>query len=281
MMIKERPILVLGGTGKAGRRVVSRLRSRGHEVRVASRQGDGPARFDWTDENTWEPVLEGVGAAYLIDSQRDDAATSMRAFGKLAAAGGVERLVLLSHRDWLASAGEEKLPCERAVRESGAEWTILKPAWFMQNFSEEGFFRGQLLEGEVVLPTGDGVEPFVDLDDVADVAVAALTEAGHAGEAYELSGPRLLSLGALSREIGGATGRDIAYRPVSPADFTRYATGRGLPEEVAEMLSLLLGWIGEGHFAHLSDGVRRALGREPRDFADFVARTAVTGVWHG
>ncbi|MFD3665002.1 NAD(P)H-binding protein [Streptomyces sp. NPDC058659] len=281
MMIKTRPILVLGGTGKAGRRVVSRLRSRGHEVRVASRRGDGPARFDWTDENTWEPVLEGVGAAYLIDSQRDDAAASMSAFGKLAAAGGVERLVLLSHRDWLASEGEEKLPCERAVRESGAEWTILKPAWFMQNFSEEGFFRGQLVEGEVVLPTGDGVEPFVDLEDVADVAVAALTGAGHAGKAYELSGPRLLGLGGLSDEIARATGRDIAYRPVSQADFTLYATGRGLPGEFAAMLNLLFGWIDDGHFAHLSDGVRQALGREPRDFTDFVRRTAVTGVWHG
>ncbi|MCX5388745.1 NAD(P)H-binding protein [Streptomyces sp. NBC_00094] len=281
MTMKKQPILVLGGTGKTGRRVVSRLQQGGHEVRAASRRGKGPAHFDWNDENTWEPVLEGVGAAYLVDSMADDAATSLSAFGKLAASGGVERLVLLSHRDWVVSDGEEKLPCERAVRESGAEWTILKPAWFTQNFSEEAFFRGQLVDGDVVLPTGDGLEPFVDVDDIADVAVAALTEDGHAGQAYELSGPRLLSLGDVSAEIARATGRDIAYRPASPDDFAAYAAERGLPADFVALLNLLFGWIRENRFAELADGVQRALGREPRDFADYVGRTAVTGVWHG
>ncbi|MFI0262412.1 NAD-dependent epimerase/dehydratase family protein [Streptomyces sp. NPDC017056] len=274
-----KPILVLGGTGKTGRRVVSRLRERGHEVRAASRKG--PARFDWDDENTWEPVLDGVGAAYLVDSLRSDAATPLSAFGKLAAAGGVERLVLLSHRDWVVPDGEEKLPCERAVRESGAEWTLLKPAWFAQNFSEESFFRRQLVEGEVVLPAGGGLEPFVDADDIADVAVAALTENGHAGRAYELSGPRLLSLADVTGEIARATGRDLTYRPVSPADFAEHAARRGLPDEFTDLLNLLFGWIRENRFAQLADGVQQALGREPRDFADYVRATAVTGVWHG
>ncbi|MET9515271.1 NAD(P)H-binding protein [Streptomyces sp. NPDC002994] len=279
MMTKPKPILVLGGTGKTGRRVVSRLQQRGYEVRSASRKG--PARFDWNDENTWEPVLDGVGAAYLVDSQFSDAATSLSSFSKLAATGGVERLVLLSHRDWVVSADEEKLPCERAVRESGAEWTLLKPAWFAQNFSEESFFRGQVADGEVVWPTGDGVEPFVDVEDIADVAAAALTEDGHGGQAYELSGPRLLSLGAVADEIARATGRDITYRAASPTDFAAYATERGLPEDFVAMLNMLFGWISEGRFAQLADGVQRALGREPRDFTDYVRTTAATGVWHG
>ncbi|MFB6836236.1 NmrA family NAD(P)-binding protein [Streptomyces sp. NPDC056361] len=278
-MRKDKPILVLGGTGKTGRRVLSRLRQRGYEVRAASRKG--AARFDWNDENTWEPVLDGVGAAYLVDSMQSDAGTSMSAFGKLAAARGVERLVLLSHRDWVVPEGEEKLPCERAVRESGAEWTLLKPAWFAQNFSEDPFFRGQLVDGEVVWSAGAGTEPFVDVEDIADVAVAALTEDGHGGQAYELSGPRLLSLDEVADEIARATGRVIAYRPVPPDDFTAYAARQGLPEDFTALLNTLFGWIGENRFATLGDGVQRALGREPRDFADYVRVTAATGIWHG
>ncbi|MEU5220015.1 NAD(P)H-binding protein [Streptomyces sp. NPDC020807] len=274
-------ILVLGGSGKTGRRVTSLLRHRGHEVRAASRGASGPARFDWHDENTWEPVLDGVGAAYLVDSLREDADVSMAAFAKLAAERGVERLVLLSHRGWVPAEGEEKLPCERAVRESGAEWTLLKPAWFTQNFSEEGYFRRQLLDGELVLPAGDGLEPFVDADDIAEVAVAALTGSGHAGEAYELSGPDLLSMGAVAELIARATGRDVAYRPVSPPEFTAFGEAHGLPGDFVELLNLLFGWIRENRFAELADGVQRALGREPRGFADYVRRTAVTGVWHG
>ncbi|MER7948077.1 NAD(P)H-binding protein [Streptomyces sp. NPDC096079] len=279
MTTKTAPILVLGSTGKTGRRVTARLKERGHDVRAASR--GGAARFDWNDENTWEPVLKGVGAAYLVDSMRSDAGESMSRFAQLAAARGVGRLVLLSHRDWVVPEGEEKLPCERAVRESGAEWTLLKPAWFAQNFGEDPFFRGQLVDGEVVWSAGVGTEPFVDVEDIADVAVAALTEDGHAGEAYELSGPRLWSLGAVADEIARATGRDITYRAASPEEFAAHAAGRGLPEDFTGLLNTLFGWIAENRFATVGDGVRRALGREPRDFADYVRATAATGIWQG
>ncbi|MGW4854117.1 NmrA family NAD(P)-binding protein [Streptomyces sp. NPDC004288] len=271
------PLLVLGSTGKTGRRVTARLQERGYEVRAASR--GGAVRFDWDDESTWEPALDGVGAAYLVDSMRSDAGVSMRKFTELAVARGVRRLVLLSHRDWVVPEGQEKLPCERAVRESGAEWTLLKPAWFAQNFSEDPFFRGQVMAGEVVWSTGAGTEPFVDVEDIADVAVAALTEEGHAGEAYELSGPRLLSLDEVVGEIARATGRTVTYRPASPEEFRAYAAGRGLPEEFTGLLNMLFGWIAENRFATLGDGVRRALGREPRDFADYVGAAAATGVW--
>ena len=273
-----KPILVLGGTGKTGRRVVARLRQRGHEVRVASRRG--PARFDWNDQNTWEPVLEGVGAAYLVDSMQSDAGTSMSAFGKLAAATGVARLVLLSHRGWVVPEGEEKLPCERAVKESGAEWTLLKPNWFAQNFSEDAFFRGQVLAGELQWAAGDGVEPFVDADDIADVAVAALTEPGHAGESYELSGPRLLSLADVAGELARATGRDLAYRPVTAAGFEAHAREKGLPDDFTALLNDLFSWIEARRFATLADGVQRALDRAPRDFSAYVTAMAQTGVWH-
>lgn len=271
------PFLVLGGTGKTGRRVVSRLRRRGHSVRVASR--GGPARFDWNDRNTWEPVLDGVRAAYLVDSMTADAGALMREFAKLAAHRGVERLVLLSHREWVVPDGEEKLPCERAVRESGAAWTLLKPAWFAQNFSEDAFFRGQILGGEVAWAAGQGVEPYVDADDIADVAVAALTEDGHAGAEYALTGPRLLTLDQVAEELARATGRPVGYRAVSPGEFAVLAGRAGLPEDFTALLNLLFEWIADSRFGELADGVQRALGREPRDFADYVRSAAGTGVW--
>jgi uncharacterized protein YbjT (DUF2867 family) len=274
-----KPFLVLGSTGKTGRRVAARLRQHGHQVRAASRKAP-TTPFDWNDENTWEPVLEGVGAAYLVDSQQENAAVALSAFSKLAVAKGVERLVLLSQRGWIVPPGAEKAPSERAVRESGAEWTVLKPAWFSQNFSEDPFFLGQVRDGEVVLATGDGVEPWTDTEDIADVAVAALTGDGHAGQSYELSGPRLLGLAEVTGEIARATGRDIAYRPVAPDDFAAYARGRGLDEDFTGLLNMLFDWIREGHFADLADGVQRALGREPRDFTEYVRTTAGTGVWH-
>ncbi|MFF4449234.1 NAD(P)H-binding protein [Streptomyces sp. NPDC001502] len=274
-----KPILVLGSTGKTGSRVAAQLRQRGHEVRGASRKG--PVAFDWTDENTWERTLQGAGAAYLVDSQLPDAAESMRSFAKLAVASGVERLVLLSARDWVVPEGEEKLPCERAVRESGAQWTIIKPSWFFQNFSEDPFIGGQIQGGELVMSTGGGVEPFIDAEDIAEVAVAALTQEGHGGQAYELSGPRLLSLGSVVDEIARATGRVITYRPLPADEFAAYAMGQGVPQEFVGLLNLLYGWIAEGRFAILADGVQRVLGREPRDFADYVRATAVSGVWGG
>ncbi|MFD9458878.1 NAD(P)H-binding protein [Streptomyces sp. NPDC059985] len=279
-MTKQQQVLVLGGTGKTGRRVVARLAERGHEVRVGSRKG--PAPFDWNDVNTWERALEGVDAAYLVDSQLADAATSMRSFAELAVSRGVRRLVLLSARDWVVPDGEEKLPCERAVRESGAEWTVLKPAWFAQNFSEDPFFRAQLLSGDVVMSTGEGSEPFVDADDIADVAVAALTEDGHAGRSYALTGPRPVPLREVTDSIARATGRSIVHRPVSPEDFATYAAERhGLPADYVDLLNTLYGWIGDDLFAEPAEGVRQALGRAPRDFSAYVTSTAGTGVWHG
>ncbi len=273
------PILVLGGTGKTGRRVVSRLRLHGYPVRAASRTA--VTHFDWSDASTWAPALEGVEAAYLVDSQAADAADSLGSFSELAVSSGVQRLVLLSARDWAVSGGAAMLAAERAVQDSGATWTILRPTWFVQNFAEESFLRDPVLRGEVVLSAGDGLEPFIDAEDIVDVAVAALTEDGHAGQTYELSGPRLLTFGAAVEQIARATGRDIAYRPVSPSEYAAHAEQRGLPTELAAVLNMLFGWISEGRNAQLSDGVQRVLGHEPRDVTDYIRATAATGVWHG
>lgn len=273
-------ILVLGGTGKTGRRVASQLQARGFEARVASRSAK--QRFDWYDESTWEPVLDGVNSVYLVDLVDEpvewDAAVSVRAFCKLALAGGVKRLVLLQARTNEEAGGKSLIGSEREVQESGAEWTILRPTWFTQNFSE-GILLDGIRAGELRLPAGDGMEPFVDCEDVAAVAVAALTEDGHAGQTYELTGPRPLTFGDAVGEIARATGREIRYVPVSPEEYIAELVAEGTPPDYARMVADLIGQIREGKNAYLSDGVQCALGREPLDFVGYAKTAAATGVW--
>ena len=266
--------LVLGGTGKTGRRVVERLRARGLSVRVGSRSGAPP--FDWQDRSTWAPVLRGVESAYVSfypDIAVPGAVETVGSFGELAVANGVARLVLLSGR------GEEEAErAERAVADSGAELTIVRSTWFAQNFSE-GDWREAVVSGELALPAGATPEPFVDADDIADVAVAALTDERHVGELYELTGPRLLTFADAVKEIALATGREIRYVPVSIADYAAAAAAQGVPGEAIEVLTYLFGEVLDGRNAHLADGVQRALGREPRDFGDYARQTAAAGVW--
>jgi uncharacterized protein YbjT (DUF2867 family) len=270
----EKTTLVLGGTGKTGRRVVERLTERGLTVRVGSRSGSPP--FDWEHRLTWAPALDGTSAVYLTyypDLTVPGAVEATRSFAELALRTGVRRLVLLSGR------GEpEAERAEQAVRDTGAELTILRSTWFMQNFSED-YWLEHVLSGEVPLPAGDTPEPFVDADDIADVAVAALTDDKHIGQLYELTGPRLLTFAEAVEEIAEAAGREIRYVPVSIEEYAAGAAEQGVPGEVIEMLTFLFGEVLDGRNAHLADGVQRALGREPRDFADFARDVAASGIW--
>jgi uncharacterized protein YbjT (DUF2867 family) len=271
---QSEPTLVLGGTGKIGRRLVERLTARGVPVRIGSRSGE--PRFDWDDRSTWAPVLEGVGSAYVSHywDVLPGAAETLGAFADLAVESGVPRLVLLSGR------GEEE--AERgaqAVRDSGAELTVLHSTWFAQNFSED-YWREGIQAGELALPAGDTPEPFVDADDIADVAVAALTDDRHIGELYELTGPRLLTFTEAVLEISRAVGREIRYVPISTEEFAAAGAERGLPSEIVEGLALIFDEVLDGRNARLADGVQRALGREPRDFSDYARDAAATGVWN-
>jgi uncharacterized protein YbjT (DUF2867 family) len=270
----ENTTLVLGGTGKTGRRVVERLTERGLPVRVGSRSGSPP--FDWEDDSTWAPALSGAVAVYLTyypDLTVPGAVEATRSFAELALRSGVRRLVLLSGR------GEpEAERAEQAVRDTGAELTILRSTWFMQNFSE-GDWLEHVLSGEVPFPAGDTLEPFVDADDIADVAVAALTDDKHIGQLYELTGPRLLTFAEAVEEIAVATGREIRYVPVSIEEYAAGAAEQGMPGEVIEILTFLFGEVLDGRNAHLADGVQRALGRAPGDFADFARDVTANGIW--
>lgn len=262
--------LVIGGTGKTGRRVAEKLTALGRPVRIGSRSGE-PA-FDWNEPEGWGPALEGVDRAYVTyypDLAFPGAVEQVGAFARAAVAAGARRLVLLSGR------GEEAAQlAEAALKESGADWTVVRAAWFNQNF-DESFFLEPVLAGEIALPTADAVEPFVDTEDVADVVVAALTDDRHIGRTYELSGPRLLSFSDVAAELSKATGREISYVPVSNEAYRAVLRENGLPEELGELFTL----ITDGRNAHLVHGVEEVLGRKPRDFADFAREAAARGVW--
>ncbi|MCB1887889.1 MAG: NAD(P)H-binding protein [Rhodocyclaceae bacterium] len=263
------PILVIGGSGKVGRRVAAGLRDRGHAVRAVSRHST--PRFDWHDARTWAPVLDGVEAVYLSfapDLAVPGAEDAIRAFSAAAVAAGVRRIVLLSGR---GEAEAER--CEQVVQASGARWTVVRAAWFAQNF-DEGEFRDMVLEGTLVLPAGDIPEPFVDAADIADVAVAALTEPGHDGQVYEVTGPRLLTFTDIAAELSAATGRTIHFQPVPRDAFSQGLAEAGMPGDMIWLLDYLFGTVLDGRNACLGDGVQRALGRAPRDFSAFARQAA-------
>ena len=268
-----KPILVLASSGKTGRRVVERLTARGIPTRKGVRSGEPP--FDWDDRDTWAPALQGVRAVYVQHylDVLPGVAEILGSFAELAVANGIPRLVHLSGR----GEPEAELSAQ-AVRDAGTEVTTLSSTWFSQNFSESYFLDG-LLAGELALPAGNTPEPFVDADDIADVAVAALTEDGHVGEIYELTGPRQLTFADAVEEIARAAGREIRYAPASIEDFSASLEEQGVPGEWIELLVYLFQEVLDGRNAHLADGVQRALGREPRDFADYARDAATTGVW--
>lgn len=266
--------LVLGASGKTGRRVADRLTAAGLSVRAASRSGEIP--FDWQDRSTWEPALAGSDAVYITfypDLALSGAAETVGAFADLAVSRGVRRLVLLSGR------GEEGARrAEERVQASGADWTIVRCAFFNQNFSET--FVEAIRGGVLAMPGGDTAEPFLDADDIADVVFAALTDDRHAGQLYELTGPRLLTLADAAAEMSTALGRRVRYEPVTAEAYASELVAEGLPREDAEPLAELIAEVLDGRNSSLTDGVQRALGRPPKDFADYARETAASGVWN-
>jgi len=266
-------ILVIGSTGKTGQRVADRLEARGIPVRHGSRSADIP--FDWENPQTWAPALADVDKVYITyypDLAVPGSVDAVRKLTELAKEAGVRRLVLLS--------GRNEVEAERAegvVTACGLDWTIVRCAFFSQNFNE-GAWLEEVLAGSVSLPVRDVQEPFVDADDIADVVVAALTDDRHVGQLYELTGPRLLSFGDAVAEVAAAAGRDISFVSVSIDDYVAMLKEYGLPDDFIWLLNHLFTVV-LGSKAQLADGVQRALGREPRDFADYAREAAAAGVW--
>lgn len=268
------PILVIGSTGKVGRRIVKKLREGGHLVREGARRSEMP--FDWDRPATWVNALSGVQRVYISyspDLAFPGAPEKIQALTHSAKLAGVRHLVLLSGRNETHAQR-----CEAIVQASGLHYTLLRASWFAQNFSE-GMLLGSVLEGVIALPAGDVQEPIVDAEDIADVAVAALTGANHYDRLYELTGPRLLTFAQAAAEISSATGQPMQYVPLSLDEF-RVGLLPVIGADMADLYTDLCKEILDGRNARLANGVQQALGRAPRDFAAFCKVSAATGVWN-
>jgi uncharacterized protein YbjT (DUF2867 family) len=271
--MQDRPILVIGATGKTGRRVAARLDAAGHPVRHGARRSATP--FDWDAPETWAPALRGTRAAYVTyfpDLAFPGAVSKLESLCETARDVGLDHLVLLSGRgEHHARLGED------VVRRSGIGFTLVRAAWFAQNFSE-GYLRDPILAGVLPMPGGDMPEPIIDVDDIADVAVAALTEEGHAGQLYEVTGPRLMTFADMAAELSRATGREIRHIPIAFEEFHASVAQAG-GEFIADIFTAIARETLDGRNAHTTDGVMRALGRPPRDFAEFARAAARSGAW--
>jgi uncharacterized protein YbjT (DUF2867 family) len=275
---RPRRIVVTGGTGKVGRRVAGRLAEAGHDVLAVSRST--VPSLDWHDPSSFAPVLVGADAVfvgYAPDIADPAAAPALATFAEQAVDLGVRRFVVLSGR------GEpESEPAERAVQDAvaavGGACTVLRCAWFAQNFSEHFLLEG-VLDGLVALPAGSVTEPFVDLDDIADVAVDALLGAAWSGTTLDLTGPELLSFAEVAELLGDAIGRPVAYVPCTVAEYVDSAVAAGAPREEIEPLADLFARVLDGHNSTVSPDLAEVLGRAPGRFADYVARSAGSGVW--
>ena len=271
--MQSQSILVVGANGKTGSRVVARLKEKGIAIRRGSRNADIP--FDWEAPETWAPALTGVSKAYVTyfpDLAFPGAVEKLEAFTKVATETGLDHIVLLSGRgEHFAGMGEE------VVRNSGLPFTIVRSAWFAQNFSE-GYLRDPILGGVLPMPGGDIAEPIIDIDDIADVVVAALTEDGHIGERYEVTGPRLMTFAEMAEVLSTTLGRHIQHVPISFEDFHANVAASG-DDFVADVFTKIARETLDGRNAYVAQGVEQALGRTPRDFAEFAKAVAARGVW--
>lgn len=268
------PVLVIGGNGRTGKRIVQKLNELRIPVRVGSRNGD-PA-FDWTNRSTWAPALEGMKAVYISyqpDLAVEGSAGDIQFLVELAVKAGIQKLVLLSGRGEL-----EAEACEQIIMKGGINYTILRCSWFFQNFSES-VFQEPLQAGLLALPAGDMKEPFVDADDIAEVAVAAFTDRQHDNRLYELTGPRLMTFRQITEELSKATGREIKFQDISIEEYSKTLEGYGLPPDYVQFITYLFTEVFDGRNASLTDGVQQALKREPSDFSSFVQKNIDSGIW--
>ncbi|MBO9203289.1 MULTISPECIES: NmrA family NAD(P)-binding protein [Niastella] len=266
--------LVLGGKGKTGSRVVAQLQQLEWPVYIGSRSGDRP--FDWEDQATWKEAIRDMEVIYLSyypDIAVPGAVDVIRAFTQLAVECGVKQLVLLSGR------GEaEAQACEKMVMALTIDWTIVRASWFCQNFSE-GYLLDPVLAGQVALPVGDIPEPFVDADDIAAVAVTAITQPGHNHKVYEVTGPRLLTFKEAVGTIARETGRDIVFEQMPLEDYKAMLKEYAIPDDFIWLITYLFKEVLDGRNASIAHGVQEALGRPATDFNEYAKRTAKTGLW--
>ena len=273
--MKTQRILVIGGNGKTGRRVVERLVKQGHDVRVGSRK-EQPA-FDWNNAETWNEALKGMDLVYITyqpDLAVPGASDDISQFTELAVKAGIQKIVLLSGK-----GEKEAEKCENIVKEAGAEWTIVRASWFNQNFSES-FFLDPILAGHVALPKSDALVPYVDADDIADVVVEALLDERHHGKTYELTGPRQLTFKQAVGEIAEVTGRDLQFESITMETYTEQLRAFQLPENYVWLITYLFNEVLTDANSIVTKDVELVLGKKAKDFKKYVEETASSGVWN-
>ncbi|WP_066905853.1 NmrA family transcriptional regulator [Millisia brevis] len=265
-------ILITGGTGRTGRRVADRVA--GHNPRITSRSG--PTPFDWDDPDTWDAALDGCSAAYLCyspDLALPGVDDIIKRFVSRAGALGVDRLVLLSGR------GEDGArACEDIVLAATPTATVVRCSWFQENFSEH-FLRGSVLAGRIAVPAGDVREPFVSLDDVADIAALALTSGGYDGQVLELTGPQSITFTEAADQLSRAIDRPISYESVDGETFVLEQVAAGVHPDEAGALAWLFDEVLDGRNVATTSTIEQVLGRPARSFADYARSAAAAGAW--
>ena len=272
--MQNSPILVIGKNAKTGLRVDQRLQALGYATRAVSRS-TVPA-FDWEDSSTWRDALTGTESAYVMfypDLAIPGAEQIMRQFIEVARDSGLRHLVLLSGR---GEQGAER--AETALIESGLEWNVVRSSWFMQNFSE-GFMIEGILNGDLTLPAGDIVEPFIDIDDIADVAVAALNRDELRNRLFEVSGPRAMTFAQCAEEISQVVGYPVNYTRITIEEFLQTLRQQGLPESMLWLMNELFTVVFDGRNSEPAAGVEEALGRPATDFSEYLRKVMASGAW--
>jgi uncharacterized protein YbjT (DUF2867 family) len=270
--IKDRPVLVLGATGKTGSRVAATLSQQGIGVRTAGRH-DTDVQFDWDDPTTHATALDGIGAIYLLSPvMRTDYAPIVSKFLDEAERAGV------GHVTYLSAYGMGHAPAEVPIRaveldllsRSALTHSFVRPAWFMQNFSESFLVP---LNDAIAVPNGDGAEAFVDADDIASVAAATLADpAAHAGKSYELTGPEALTVAQAAEIISDAVGRTITYVPIDQDAWIAAMVDAGVPQDYTEILRMLTSTVASGNGSRPNSDVQTVTGRPPISFAEFAKK---------
>jgi len=275
-MKNQNNILVIGGTGKTGRKVATKLTELGHKVRIGSRS-ETPA-FNWDNSETWTKALQGMDKVYITfqpDLAVPGALEAIEELTKQAKRCGIKKLVLLSGK------GEREAElCEQVVIHSGLEYTIVRASWFNQNFSES-FFLEPILEGFVALPQADVKIPFVDTEDIADVAVEALLNEKHNGNIYQLTGTRLLTFKEVVEEISKATDREIIFTSISLAAYVKAMKEQGIPENFVWLVEYLFSEVlGNPIISEMTNDIEKVLGRKPIDFSEYIRETINARIWN-
>jgi len=264
-------ILVTGATGKTGRRLLAQLRAAGRDARAASRRGEVP--FDWTARETWDRALDGVTAVYLVAPPAGDTAALLAGFVQAAMARGVVRFVLLS-ASVFEVGGFGAGQVHAYLRDHAKGWAVLRPTWFMQNFSEGTHLKAIVEEGAIYSVTGDGRVPFIDAGDIAACAAACLTRAEAPNKDFVLTSDRAITYDEVAAKIAAAAGRPVLHKRIPAEELAKRLEAAGVQPFTARGLAIMDGAIANGIEDRTTDAVATLTGKPPTTFDAFVRANA-------